>query len=245
METIGGRTARTTLLLHGGGVGGWMWRPVIEHLGDERTLLVPDLPGHDHSADHDYGSHPDTVAALAGLLEDRRHGPVTVVGFSLGAQLAVLLASHRPDLVDRVAVVSAQAIPSRWPRPLLAVLGVAAPLAQGERFARAQARELFIPPELFPDYLRTSRSLSRRTLIASVEENIRFTVPREWAAFPGDAVVLAGSKERAMMRTSAALLARTHPRSTLELVDGCGHGIPLQRPRWLAERLRRWDRSQG
>lgn len=39
------------------------------------------------------------------------------------------------------------------------------------------------------------------------------------------------------MRRSAALLSRVHAGSTLEVVEGCGHGIPLQRPSELAARL--------
>lgn len=240
VDRIAGRTSHTVLLLHGGGVGGWMWKPLIEQLGNEWTYIVPDLPGHDHSADQDYRSHRETLDALVGVIESQPRGSVSVVGFSLGAQLAVLLAANRPDLIDRVAVISAQAKPTRWPAATLAMLGLAAPLAKNERFARAQAKELFIPAALFSDYLRTSRSLSKATLIASVGENIRFTIPRTWASFPGRALTLVGADERQMMKTSASSLAQAHARSTAEVVDGCGHGIPLQEPAWLSDRLQRW-----
>lgn len=219
-----------------------MWQPLIEQFGGEWSLLVPDLPGHDRSAGHDYVSHEQAVRLLAGLLEQRSSGPVTVVGFSLGAQLAVLLASQHPELVERVAVISAQARPMRWPAATLGMLTIAAPLAKNGRFARAQARELFIPPPLMPAYLRTSASLSKQTLLASVGENIRFTVPEGWSSFPGESLILVGAGERQLMKASAEVLAQAHPRSAAEVVDGCGHGIPLQRPEWLAERLRQWLR---
>lgn len=240
VETVIGRGEQTILLLHGGGVGGWMWKPLIEHLGDEWTYVVPDLPGHDHSAHQDYRSHVASVEVLIRLIESRPRTPLTVVGFSLGAQLAVSLASQRPDLVDRVVVISAQAKPSRWPTATLALLALAAPLAQYERFARAQAKELFIPEALVADYLRTSRSLSRTTLLASVAANIRFTIPQRWRSFAGDGLVLVGANERRMMTDSANLVAESHASSVVEIVDGAGHGVPLQRPGWLAARLRRW-----
>lgn len=241
-EMIEGRTARTMLLLHGGGVGGWMWKPLIKHLGHEWTYLVPDLPGHDHSAEQPYRSHQQTVDSLASLLENKRCGSVTVVGFSLGAQLAVLLASQRPDLIDGAVVISAQAKPAKWPSATLALLSVAAPLAKSERFARAQAQTLFVPPDLFSDYLRTSQLLSKNTLLGSVGENIKFTIPPGWASFSGDALVLVGKSERKMMRDSANYLAQAHAGNEAETVDGCGHGIPLQEPGWLAERLKAWLR---
>lgn len=53
------------LLIHGGGVAGWMWESLRERLEPDYAVLVPDLPGHDRSADEPYVLHTDTVAALA------------------------------------------------------------------------------------------------------------------------------------------------------------------------------------
>ncbi|WP_149085018.1 MULTISPECIES: alpha/beta fold hydrolase [Microbacterium] len=235
-ETFGPPGRPPLLFLHGGGVAGWMWEPVRGHLHPERRVIVPDLPGHGRSVTADYTSHEETVAALAPLLE-RETGPATVVGFSLGAQLAVLLAARRPDLVADAVVISAQAEPLRAIGPTLALLRLTAGLARNERFARLQARELFIPEELLPRYLETSRTISRTTLLRAVEENLRFTAPPAWRAHSGTALVLVGAEEKPLMRRSAALLSRVHAGSTLEVVEGCGHGIPLQRPSELAARL--------
>ncbi|MFL1376535.1 MULTISPECIES: alpha/beta fold hydrolase [unclassified Nocardiopsis] len=240
MRTFGPAGAPAVLLLHGGGVAGWMWDPLRERLGDGVRLVVPDLPGHDRGADAPYRSHERTVRELADLLEQERGGPAAVVGFSLGAQLAVLLAAHRPDLVDRAVVVSAQAVPTPFPALTVGLVGATAGLARHRRFAELQARELFIPEPLMDDYLRTSAGISRRTLTAVVGENIRFTVPAGWADFPGRALVLAGARERRFMRDSVRVLHEALPGSEADIVEGCGHGIPLQRPDLLAGRLREW-----
>lgn len=239
VETSGPAAGRPVLLLHGGGVAGWMWSPVTAHLDARMRLIVPDLPGHGRSAEQPYRSHDATITELVGILE-RESAPTAVAGFSLGAQLAVLLAAHRPDLVDRVLVVSAQARPLRAIRPTLALLRASAGLARREWFARQQAKALFISDDSMPDYLRTSAAISRESLIAAVEENIRFEVPPGWSFFPGPALILAGSRERAMMRDSARSLHDALAHSTMEIVDGCGHGIPLQRPEWFAGRLTEW-----
>lgn len=235
-ETTGPAGTTPLLLLHGGGVAGWMWEPLRCHLGPGRRVIVPDLPGHGRSATADFVSHDETAAALVPLLEQETR-PATVVGFSLGAQLAVLLAARRPDLVADAVVISAQAEPLRAVGPTLALLRLTAGLARSERFARLQARELFIPEALLPRYLETSAALSRTTLLRAVEENLRFTPPPAWRAHPGTALVLVGTEEKPLMRRSAALLNRAHAGSTLEVVEGCGHGIPLQRPAKLAARL--------
>ncbi|CAL9587122.1 2-succinyl-6-hydroxy-2,4-cyclohexadiene-1-carboxylate synthase [Nocardiopsis dassonvillei] len=238
---FGPEGAPTVLLLHGGGVAGWMWEPLRVRLGDGLRLVVPDLPGHDRSADEPYRSHERTVRELAGVLaQERSDGPAAVVGFSLGAQLAVLLAAHRPDLVDRAVVVSAQAVPTPFPSFTVGLVGATSGLARRRWFARLQARELFVPEALMEDYLRTSATISRPTLTAVVGENIRFTVPGGWPRFPGRALVLAGARERGLMRDSARALHEALPGSGLAVVGECGHGIPLQRPEWLAERLREW-----
>jgi len=240
VKTFGEEGGRPVLLLHGGGVGGWMWEPMRAHLDPGLRLIVPDLPGHDHSADEPYRSHEQALAELVALLEAETTSPIAVAGFSLGAQLAVLLASRRPDLVDRVVVISAQAVPTPAPGPTLALLGATAGLAKQRWFARLQAKELFVPDTLLEDYLRTSSAVSRSTLLAAVGENIRFTVPAGWGGFPGTALILAGSRERGVMHRSAASLHTALPGSTLEIVEGAGHGIPLQQPSWLAQRLERW-----
>ena len=238
-DTTAGSTTPPLLLLHGGGVAGWMWDPVRPHLRDRHRLIVPDLPGHGTRAGEDYASHDEAVSSLAELLETET-APVCVVGFSLGAQLAVLLAARRPDLVSRVVVVSAQSVPSRAPRATLALLDASAGLARHRWFALAQSRALFVPAELREDYVRTSAAISRRTLHNAVAENIRFTVPHGWSSFTGSALILAGSAERNLMKRSAAVLHRSLPHSEMQIVDGCGHGIPLQRPAWFADRLESW-----
>ena len=102
------------------------------------------------------------------------------------------------------------------------------------RFARLQAKELFVPVELLPAYLGESARISRATLVASVGENLRFEPPPGWATPAAPALVLAGSAERRLMRDSARTLHAARPGSELRIVDGVGHGLPLQAPELMA-----------
>ena len=122
------------LLLHGGGVAGWMWNSLRRSLEGQYLVLVPDLPGHGQSADESYRSHAETVDALGRVLTRGTSAPVAVVGFSLGAQLAIELAATRPDLVDRAMIVSAQAKAMPLTGLTLRALGAAAPLARNRRW---------------------------------------------------------------------------------------------------------------
>lgn len=237
LDTSGPSDGRPLLLLHGGGVSGWMWQPTLERLRAPVRALVPDLPGHGRSASDDYRSHRETADALVLLLEQHAPSGAVVAGFSLGAQLAVLLASERPDLVADVVVVSAQAKPLALAGPTVAMLAAAAPLARWPRFARLQARELFVPDSLLPAYVEDSSRISRATLVASVGENLRFTPPAGWAVPRSPALVVAGARERSLMRDSAQILHAARSRSELRIVEGVGHGLPLQRPALMAVML--------
>lgn len=136
------------LLLHGADVSGWMWKPTRNLLEPAVKTIVPDLPGFGHSANRPYVSHQATVRELAGVLDRYAPQGAYVAGFSMGAQLAILLASELPHLVRSVLVVSAETKPAPLPGPTLALLGLAAPLSRQKRFATAQARQLGIPEHL-------------------------------------------------------------------------------------------------
>lgn len=233
------------LFLHGGGVAGWMWHPVVESLEADFQVMAPDLPGHGPSAAGAYRTHQETTAALVLLLEKHAPRGATVVGFSLGAQLALLLAATRPDLVLHLIVVSAQAKPTPLPRVVLGLLALTAPLARQCWFAKLQAKELFVPDALVGHYIAGSAQISRDTLLGAVGENIRFNPPDQLRSFTRPALILVGGKERAMMRDSAKIIHAALPNSELEIVEGCGHGIPLQRPDWFSARLRGWVLASG
>lgn len=226
------------LFLHGGGVAGWMWTPVLQHLGEGFACIVPDLPGHGRNADQGYVSHAATVSDLAALIRETSPGGAIVVGFSLGAQLAVLLAAEHPSLVSGVLVVSGEAKPAPLQSLTLAFLKWTAPLARQKWFARLQAKQLAVPGPLVDAYVRGSRELDIGTLLASVAENIRFTLPDAWASFAGSVSVLVGEKERALMRDSARLIHEANSGSTLLVVPASAHDIPFTAPGLLADAIR-------
>lgn len=233
--------APPVLLLHGGGVAGWMWESLRTRLESTHLVLVPDLPGHGRSATEPFVSHTNAVTAIAELVDTavpRR--PITVIGFSLGAQLAVQLASSHPNLVSQAIIVSAQAQSMPFTDLTLALLGASAPLARQRWFARLQAREMFIPPHLMEAYIDTSSGITKETLVAAVGGNMRFELPAAWSTFRGRALVMVGERERRLMRDSASVIHAAHLNSTLSVVSGCGHGIPLQRPNWFNDHVIEW-----
>lgn len=239
MDTGASKGDRPVLMLHGAGVSGWMWNPTRALLRPTINTIVPDLPGFGRNADQPYISHRATIRELSGVLDRDAPQGAHIIGFSLGAQLAILLASELPHLVSSVIVISAETKAAPLPGPTLALLGLAAPLSRRRWFAVAQARQLGIPEHLLEDYLHDSTATSPRTLVSSVSENIRFTLPTAWSEYPGQATVFVGAKERKLMLDSAKLTTSALPGSTLLTVNGAAHDIPLSRPDIIASTLHR------
>lgn len=240
VREFGPDDAPIVLLLHGGGVAGWMWDSLRVALQEKYKVIIPDLPGHGASSGDAYQSHDQTVAELTTILAKRVHEPVAVIGFSLGAQLAIVMASKYPELVERAMIISAQAKPIRFTKFTIGLLGSAAPLAKLPWFARLQAKELFVPSVLLDTYVTTSTAISKETLLNAVAANLKFELPSSWAAFRGKAVVLVGEKEKRIMHDSASHIHAQLPGSEFETVEACGHGIPFQRSEWFHERVKDW-----
>lgn len=96
------------LLIHGGGStipSNWgMLLPLLER---DRSVLAVELQGHGRTAAGDRApsleASADDVAAVLGEL---RVGPVDVLGFGTGGQVALQLAARHPGLVRRLVLAS-------------------------------------------------------------------------------------------------------------------------------------------
>ena len=96
-------TAPPVLLLHGflGRGGDWdALRPVLAG----RDVRTPDLPGHGAAVGLDDAAY--TMNGAADRLLDGAGGAVDVVGYSMGARLALHLAVRHPARVRRLILVS-------------------------------------------------------------------------------------------------------------------------------------------
>ena len=104
--------ARTVVLCHAApGAGNFDPDPAQTSARDI-SLIAVDRPGYGGSQPPGAGEWATVAAAaddLAQVLDGLQTGPVGVAGWSAGGRVALALAARRPDLVDRVAVISTPA----------------------------------------------------------------------------------------------------------------------------------------
>src|SRR5919205_718959 len=102
------------VLLHGLGVSGAVWQGFGRLLEPSVRLIAPDLRGHGESDKPSAGYLPrDYVGDIAALAAHEPARPRAILGHSLGAVVAALLAAERPELMSKLILVDPPFDPTR------------------------------------------------------------------------------------------------------------------------------------
>jgi pimeloyl-ACP methyl ester carboxylesterase len=95
------------VLLHGGAVDSRFFDHNVGPLAERFRVIRTDLWGHGRTADREGQFSLESFATdVAELIERVAGGPAHVLGHSIGAAVALILALRRPDLVRRMVQVS-------------------------------------------------------------------------------------------------------------------------------------------
>lgn len=96
------------VLLHGGLTDTRDFTGNLDTLAGHFRLFLPERRGHGHTAD---AAGPITIELMAqdmvAFLDQVVGGPARLAGYSAGATVALRVAHDRPDLVDRLVLISA------------------------------------------------------------------------------------------------------------------------------------------
>jgi pimeloyl-ACP methyl ester carboxylesterase len=145
-------TGTPVLFVHGSGMSGATWAPMLAELRDRRCLAV-DLPGFGASDPYDYSGRSlreHAVAQMRSIVDALGLDRVPVVGTSLGGMWALNLAFAAPERVSAVVSLGMPAVASPGVRadpyfrlmttPGLGRLVARAPKPRSPRAARASMR---------------------------------------------------------------------------------------------------------
>lgn len=228
------------LLIHGGGVGGWMWDKQIQYFCDYHCV-VPELIDNGANNKSDF-SIEDSAKILLSLIEEKaKNKCVIVVGFSLGAQIAIQMVSLKPQLIDFAIINSALVTPStvaeKWIRPMIKLTF---PLIKNKSFAKLQAKTLYVDEEYFEQYYEDSSKMKVDTLIKILQENMSFAIPHDFSKAQCNILVTVGAIEKGIMKKSAIHLVNSNPNCQGVVLSNIGHGVSLANPEFFNRFVEEW-----
>lgn len=206
------------VLLHGWGLSAAVWAPLRAQLGARFALHAPDLPGHGHAA-----AAGDTLADWADALLPAIPAGSIVVGWSLGAQLALHLADHAAHKVARLVLIGAS-----------------------PRFVQADDWPAALPVATLADFRRDFEldpATTQRRFVAL--QSLGDSARREVAATLGQALTASDTAHRPALASGLALLAATDQRELVRriaqpvrLLHGSDDRLmPVAAAEWLADAL--------
>ncbi|KGM13291.1 alpha/beta fold hydrolase [Cellulomonas bogoriensis] len=220
-----GPPTRPVVLVHGLVVASGMCAPTAEILAADGTVLAPDLPGCGRSSKpRPVPQVPELAVALARWCRAEVDGPVTLVGTSLGAQVALAAAARDPGLVDSLVLVSptVDARRRRWSSQVL-------------RWQAEQATQsLPLRAMQVRDYARAGIPRALRTFGAALRHRPEDEVP----GVRCPVLVVRGSRDPLLTEHWARRLARQAPRGRFAPVPGAVHAACYENPLELARLVR-------
>lgn len=214
---------------------GPLWGPFQDQLAERWDVIQPDLPGFGRSERPAAARSPHDLAVLCSrLLHQLDLDDVAVVGLGLGGWIAAELTAMNPGLVSALALVGSAGIRPRQGMihdPIMSGwvdyvrLGFSEPAEFAAVFGTEPAQELI-------DGWDRSREMTARltwkpwmwdgalpTLIRGLDQ-------------PG--VVVWGSQDHIVPLDCGIQFAELLPNARLEVVEGVGHNVDLERPDQLA-----------
>jgi pimeloyl-ACP methyl ester carboxylesterase len=244
-QEFGPTSAPTIVFLHGGGVGGWMWKPQIAQLQDEYPLLVPDLPEHGQSVEVKPMTLQNAAAQVAELIRTRAHGGrAHVVGLSLGAQTTIELLSQSPELIDR-AMASG---PLMRPLPGIGTTNLMAkmywPFRNATWLVKWNMKGLGVPEEYFEDFRKDTAALTIDGFVRITLANGDNHVPANLQRVTVPTLLLVGEKELKIMKESVRDLLAAMPSARGYRVSGAIHNWSMQLPDLFTQTVRAWIAGQ-
>lgn len=229
-----GGTGPTVVLLHGAGDNAGTWFRVVPDLVKAHTLIVPDLAGHGASAPHsgpiEVKAVLDGVEAVLDALAPRQR--VVLVGNSLGAWMAMLVAHRHPERVALAVCIDGGAMKGSN------VHARVLPSTRAEaRESVAQTRDPAsapVPDFVLDDIVRHARKgpLGRFAATAATMEayvlddtqlrELRVPVQLIW-----------GASDRLVPLDYAERMKAQLPQATLSTIERCGHVPQIECPQEL------------
>lgn len=243
----GNKSGKTIVFIHGGGISSWMWDKQIEFFKNQYYCLAPDLPGHGNSKHEEYISTRDCTERIIEIIETKANGKkVILVGLSLGAQIVVDILSIRPDLAECALINSGLVRPFKLVNsiiPLMAKWSI--PLAKNRKFAKFQAKYMYIRDSSFETYYQDTKDITAKTFSTFMLGYFDYKLLDTFKEMTVPSLVLIGSKEPSLMKKSLIALVESNSNCKGYIMSDVKHGASLANPKLFNEVLAAWINNQS
>jgi pimeloyl-ACP methyl ester carboxylesterase len=224
----------TLLLIHGFLDDESVWDGLIESLGGEVDTVSYDLPGfgsRSHAVAEALEATLDSLADEASGFLQEIEGPVIVVGQSLGAQVAELVASRHPDEVHGLVLITP--VPLGGTQLTDEVLAPFRGLG-GDRVAGRTARAQ-LSPHMSEDLLNrlTDMGLPVSPDVTAHYADVWNTgIPTTPAtsAFNGPVLIIRGGADGFVDQQLVATIAPRFHQAEVKVIDKGGHWVHAECP---------------
>ena len=255
-STLGDSSRPALLFLHGFLGSGDSWRFIAESFAASHYCILPDLPGCGASTEREIDQvldFPLVVDELGALINGEERKQVTIVGYSLGARVAIAFATEHPERVGGLLLESGN--------PGIADASERKERLEKDRLLAERIRCEGLPAfvdywydkvplfqSLHRDPKRLAELKQRRVATSNpiwaakvLEELSPALMPNYWPALASISApthVVAGeldTKYCALAERTAELI----PGATYQIVADAGHNVHFEQPERFIEQLSR------
>ena len=221
----GNDNLNTIILLHGGGLSWWNYEDVANALQNDYHIILPILDGHSGS-DKAFTTIEDSAGEIIKYIDAYCGGSVLLIGgLSLGGQILLEILSQRKDICQYAIIESALVRPSKLTYSMIKpAFSSCYGLIKHKWFSELQFKSLKIKADLFENYFKDTRAITKKDMIAFLQANSLYSLKESIKECTAKVHIYVGEKENSSMRKSAKDIHNALPQSTLQVLPKLYHG---------------------
>ncbi|HEY0755270.1 MAG TPA: alpha/beta hydrolase [Ktedonobacteraceae bacterium] len=209
------------VLIHGFGVSGQIWQPILPYLAQQHRIYVLDLPGYGRSTFTPPWRLREMAPLLLTWLRELNLSSVALMGQSMGGAIALHLSALAPELIERVVLVSSAGIPLNASLSTLFWRSLLSTLQPGNGS---------YPWGLIRDVLRPRPVLFWQNTLEMAQSDFRVEI----ADLKIPALIIWGERDLLLPISLGQTLHAALPHATFVTFCGCGHRPMLAHPERLS-----------